>query len=84
MKYIVSEVQHFPNGAVSVLSWAYDTEEDALAKYYTTLASAAKSSLTVHSAILYTEEGFTLKSDCFKHEATEEATESETEEEADG
>lgn len=68
MKYLVVEIQVHANGAVAAPSWAFDSLEQALAKYYTVLAAAALSSLPVHSCVIVTDEGFQLRKECFKHE----------------
>lgn len=67
-KYLVVEIQKFPNGAMSTPSWAYDNLQSAEAKYHSVLAAAAVSSLPVHSCILMSEEGFPLRHECYKHE----------------
>lgn len=77
MKYLVCEVQHFPNDQVSTFVWAFDTENSANAKYHQILSGAATSTLPVHSATMFTEEGFFLKGEYFRHE-----TEPEPDEEA--
>ena len=71
MKYLVIEVQNFGSG-ISTPTYAYDSENSANAKYHQILASAAISSLPVHSAIMFTDEGFFLRGECFKHEPEEE------------
>lgn len=74
-KIIVTEIQKFENGQMSTPSYAFDDRNAAEAKYHTILASAAVSALPVHSCIMFTEEGLTLRSECFKHEANEETIE---------
>ena len=76
-KYLVTEIQHWANGSVQNPTWSYDDRNKAEAKFHTVLAAAAVSTLPVHSAILFTDEGFTLESKCYKHgeePETEEAT----------
>ena len=68
MKYIVVEVQLNDNGTVGMISSAFDTENEALARYHQTLASASVSSLPCHSAVMFTEEGQFLRRDYFRHE----------------
>ena len=41
MKYLVTEIQTFENGAVSTPSWVYDDRNAAESKYYTILSAAA-------------------------------------------
>ena len=67
MKYLVTEVQTFPDGKVSTPSYAYDEQQAAEAKFHAILAAAAGSALPVHAAILFTDEGFPLRHECYKH-----------------
>ena len=56
MKYIVTEIQKFDNGVVSVVPPViYDTREEADSKFYTILAAAALSGLPKHGATIITE-----------------------------
>lgn len=66
MKYTVVEIQ---NGIVGANVWTYDAQEQAEAKYHSVLSVAAVSSVAVHTAMLVTEEGFTVAYQCYKHEA---------------
>ena len=59
-KFIVLEIQ---NG--TALVWAYDSQAEAEAKYYTVLSVAALSEVTVHSAVLITNKGHLLMSKCY-------------------
>ena len=68
MKYLVCEIQHFPSDQVATNVWAFDSENSANARYHQTLSGAAISSLPVHGCVMFTEEGFMLKGECFKHE----------------
>ena len=68
MKIIVTEIQKFEDGSMSTPSYAFDDQNAAEAKYHTILAAAAVSALPVHAAIMFTEEGFPLKNECYKHE----------------
>ena len=67
MKYIVIELQKNADGQVSNLVTSHETLADAESKFYSILASAAVSSLPVHSAILVSEEGLPVRSQCYKH-----------------
>ena len=79
MKIIVTEIQKFESGAMSTPSYAFDSQQAAEAKYHSILASAANSALPVHACIMFSEEGFPLRHECYKHEAeTETETETET------
>lgn len=66
-KYLVTEIQHWDTGTIQNPTWSYDDRNKAEAKYHTVLAAAAVSALPVHSAMLFTDEGFTLESKCYKH-----------------
>ena len=65
--YIVIELQKNPEGVVSNIVTSHDTLAEAESKFYTVLASAAVSTIPVHSAILVSEEGFPVKHQCYKH-----------------
>ena len=67
MKYLVTEIQTFDNGAVTNPTYAYDNENSALSKFYNILSAAAVSQLPVHACLLFTSEGIALKSECFIH-----------------
>lgn len=63
--YIVIEIQRNGSGLPALLTNVYDSQENALQKYFTVLAAAAVSTLTVHSAVLMTEGGEVLRSESF-------------------
>lgn len=65
--FIVMEIQK--GNTTSTLVNAYETRNDAENKYHTILAYAAVSALPKHSAVMLTEEGDYIKSECFEHEA---------------
>lgn len=67
MKYIVIELQKNADGQVANLVTAHNTLEEAYNKYYLVLASAAISELPTHSALIVSDEGFTVESKCFMH-----------------
>ena len=73
MKYLVTEIQTFDTGAVSNPTYAYDTENAALAKYHQILSTAAVSKLPTHACMLFTSEGVALRSEFFTHKAEESA-----------
>ena len=68
MKYLVIEIQKFPNGSMSTPSYAFDNENSAEAKYHAILSAAAVSSLPVHSAVLMNETGYVIRSQSYEHE----------------
>lgn len=61
--YIVLEIQN-----TAVLVNAYNTRNEAENKYHTILAYAAISSVEKHSAVMLTNDGEFIKSECFEHE----------------
>ncbi len=68
MATIVIEIQS--NGeTVSVLNNSYANRSDAENKYHTILAYASKSDLAIHSAVMLTEEGYYIKSECYEHKS---------------
>ena len=66
MKYIVIELQK-TGDTVSHILTTFDTINEAESHYYSILAAAAISSVSVHSAVIITEEGYPLKRECYKH-----------------
>ena len=67
--YIVTEIQTNPDGQIGTLTTAFDNLNAAEAKYHTVLAAAAVSTgLIKHGAIMYSEEGFPLKHECYTHQ----------------
>ena len=69
MKYIVLEIQ--VSDTVGMLTYAFDTENEALGKFHSILASAAASSISCHTAMIITEDGRLMRTECVKHEVTE-------------
>ena len=61
--FIVLEIQN-----TAVLVNAYNTRNEAENKYHTILAYAAISSVEKHSAVMLTNDGEFIKSECFEHE----------------
>lgn len=68
MKYLVIEIQKFPEGSMSTPSFAFDSLNSAEAKYHAILSAAAVSSLPVHSAVLMNETGYVIRSQSYTHE----------------
>ena len=66
--FIVLEIQTNANGTVGTLINSYEDQSQAASAYHTVLASAAVSSIPVHSCAMLTEEGFCVKRECYKHE----------------
>ena len=63
--YVVVEIQNNVVLPVHVL----ETRAQAESTYHSILASAAISKVPVHTAVLMTNEGFTIASQCYKHGA---------------
>ena len=72
--YIVIEMQ---NGNIGGNTWAYEDRASAEVKEYQVLAEVVKSSVSTHTVMLVTDEGFVLDCKCYKHEATAEPSEGE-------
>lgn len=65
--YIVIELQKNADGHVSNIVTEHATLAEAESKYHSVLASAAISTIPVHSAIIVSEEGFPVAHKCYKH-----------------
>lgn len=65
--YIVIELQKNADGVVSNIVTSYEKLAEAESKYYSILASAAIGAVPVHSAVIVSEEGFLVRSQCYKH-----------------
>ena len=64
--YIVLEIQK-NQGQVATLTNQYTDILDAENKYHLILASASKSEVEVHTAMIITEYGFVLKQEHYEH-----------------
>ena len=71
MKYVVIELQDMGSQVANLVT-AYESVNQAEQKYHQTLAAAAVSDIPCHSAVMVNSEGGFIKSECFKHESTEE------------
>lgn len=67
--YIVIEIQ--TGDKVATLVNAYEDRNAAENKYHTILSAAAVSEVPKHAAVMLTEEGTRLKSECYIHEQPE-------------
>ena len=65
-KFIVVELQK-TNDTFEDLEYKFDDYNQALNKYYTVLAYAAVSDVSVHSVTLLDEYGAVIKNESFKH-----------------
>lgn len=75
-KYLVTEIQVWDTGAVQNPTYAYDDENKALAKYHNILSAAAVSTLPMHSALMFLDNGKPLRYESFTHEVATEETDS--------
>ena len=70
--YIVIEVQSNRDGTVGNVVTTFDNEQEAAAKYHQILSVGATSQIYKHSAFLLNDDGWCMKSECYKHETPEE------------
>ena len=75
--YIVMEIQN--SGTVATLVSQYADKNAAEGAFHQILASAAVSSVPVHSAVLMTDKGVWLRSESYEHPAPEPVNENEPE-----
>lgn len=71
MVFIVIEVQSTGESA-AVLQNSYTNRNEAESKFHEVLKYAAISTVPMHSAVLMTDSGKTLKAERYEHEVTEE------------
>ena len=69
--YIVLETQTNANGTVGTLVDQFADRDAAESKYHLILSSAAVSTLPIHCAFMLTDEGYTVKSESYRHEQPE-------------
>ena len=73
--YIILETQTYTNGTVGTLIDSYENRNAAESKYHNVLAAAAISQLPLHCAFMLTDEGYTIKSEVYRHEQEVESEE---------
>ena len=66
-KHIVIELQTNADGTVGNLVYAYDTENDAWAKFHAVMSAAATSALPCHAAVYMRSDGAFVQSGRFEH-----------------
>lgn len=72
-QYYIVEIQTYADGTFGhLVHWASDENADMArlkgeAKFHEVLAAAAISELPVHSAIMFSTEGFPIMHQCYKH-----------------
>lgn len=69
--FIVVEIQKGLDGTIGNLVYSFYDIKAAESKYHQILAAAAVSELPVHSCIMFSEEGFPLRHECYKNEIEE-------------
>lgn len=67
--FIIMEIQ--TNEQVATIVNSYSDRNQAESKYHQILTSAALSDVYKHGAVMLTEEGVRLKSECYIHEQPE-------------
>ena len=73
--YIVLEIQKNTEGQAGVIPLAYATLREAEGRFHQILAVAAESQLPVHAAAVLTEDGRSLRSECYQRAAVPEEPE---------
>ena len=68
--FIVVEMQTSGSSTAIVTPVEYTDRNEAEAKYHTVLAAAAVSDVEKHACIVFTEEGFPIMHDCYRHNTT--------------
>ena len=66
MLYIVIEIQSIGNSCTT-LTWSFNNQDQAMAKFFSVLAAAAVSSVPIHSAVIITDRGDMVRSEHFYH-----------------
>lgn len=69
--FIVLETQTYNDGTVGTIIDNFEERNAAESKYHTVLAAAAVSTVPLHTAFMLTDEGYTIKSECYRHEHEE-------------
>lgn len=67
MTYLVIEIQKNADGTVGNFVWTFNDINEAESKFHSVLASAAISTIFVHSCALLNEGGFLIKSQSYQH-----------------
>lgn len=84
-QFYIVEIQQYANGDFGhIVHYAYDenanrAREKADSKFYEVLSACAISELPLHSAILFSTEGFPIDHKCYKHEGAVTPVEPEVE-----
>lgn len=65
MAFITIELQKNADGSFGNIVKAFEDQNEAESNYHAIMASAAVSAIPVHSAVLLSEEGFTIMRGCY-------------------
>lgn len=65
--FTVVELQTNASKQTGVLTYTYDTEAEAMSKYYLILSSAAVSSVAVHGAVMMDDHCMPIRFEALEH-----------------
>lgn len=77
MMFIILETQTYKDGAVGTLIDSYADRNEAESKYHAVLSAGAVSKVPIHTAFMLTDDGYVVKSECYRHEESEVQNEAE-------
>ena len=66
--FVVIELQVNQDGTVGTVINDYENEQEAAAKYHQILSAGAVSNVYKHSAFMLNDDGWCMKSECYRHE----------------
>ena len=69
--YIILELQTYNDGTVGTLINSYADKNEAESQYHRVLMAAAISDVPLHTCFMLTPDGYTIKSECYRHEVEE-------------
>ena len=75
MKYITLEFQKNAEGVIATISLAHDSEQAALAQFFTVMHAATSSNLLVHGCSIMNEYGAPMRYEYISNEQQPEAGE---------
>ena len=65
--FIIIELQTGDNGVTGNIVTTFENRNEAESKYHSILSAAAKSSISIHTAIMLNEKGVVEKSEYYTH-----------------
>ena len=71
MNFVTMEIQKGTDGNIATLVFAYATQPEAEAKFYSILSVAALSDVPIHSAVVVDAHGGIVRSGSYTHELSE-------------